>query len=78
MRKLLAPFDRELNKVLETINMQWTLDIVLLEKSLKERNFCSNQWRIQLSGYKEPLPAGVEIRQHVAAAIMEAIDVCSN
>lgn len=43
MRKLLAPFDRELNKVLETINMQWTLDIVLLEKSLKERNFCSNQ-----------------------------------
>jgi hypothetical protein len=42
MKKLFAPFDREFKEVLETINMQGMLDILLIDKSLKERNFCSN------------------------------------
>jgi len=32
MKELIAPFDREFRKVVETINMQGTSDIVFLEK----------------------------------------------
>jgi len=35
--EVLAPFDREFEKVLETNNKQSTLDMVLPEKSLMER-----------------------------------------
>jgi len=58
MNKLLAPFDREFNQVVETINTQSRLDIMLLEKSLIERKFCSNRSQNQLSGSKKNTDCG--------------------
>jgi len=53
MNKLLAPFDREFNQVVETINTQSKLYIMLLEKSLIKGKFCSNRSQNQLSGSKK-------------------------
>ena len=63
MKKLLTSFDREFKKVLETINKQSILDIVVIEKSLIEREKKTNWPRIQLSGSKKLLAAGIEIWQ---------------
>jgi len=63
MKKLLAPFDREFKKVLETINMQGSLVTIILKKSSIERNSCSNRSQIQLSGSKQQLTAETELWQ---------------
>lgn len=54
MKKLLAPIDREFRQVLETVNIQSSLDIVLLDKSLIERTKNSNWSKIELSGCRKP------------------------
>ena len=65
MKKLLAPFDREFKEVLETINMQGSLDILILKKSSMEGKKSSNRPQIHCSRFraKKKLNAGIEVWQ---------------
>jgi len=60
MKKLLVPFDREPKEVLETINMQSSLDILLSRKSSIEGKKSSDRSQIQLSDPRKKQTAGFE------------------